>query len=142
VDADQPMEPTARRAMLRTWDELWEAGTDSHLGLFREGALLGIMGIHRRIGPGGAEIGYWAHVDHTGRGYITEAAQAVTTACFRLDDVDRVEIHHDQANVASGAVPRRLGYTRVGEQPDEIVAPGEVGIKVIWRVAREEWVGE
>ena len=45
-----------------------------------------------------------ARRDHRGRGALTDAA-------FALDGIERVEIHCDEANLRSAAVPRRLGYT-------------------------------
>jgi len=46
--------------------------------------------------------------------------------------VTRVEIHCDEANVASSAIPRKLGYRldRVSQYPPE--APGESGQRQIW----------
>jgi len=46
--------------------------------------------------------------------------------------VSRVEIHCDEANVASSAIPRKLGYRldRVSPYPPE--APGESGRRQIW----------
>ncbi|MFF1482503.1 GNAT family N-acetyltransferase [Streptomyces sp. NPDC058301] len=92
----------------------------------------------RRIGPGGLEIGYWIHPAWTGQGLATMAAAALLREAFRLPGVELVEIHQDEANKASGAVPRRLGFTEIGRQPrsEEPTAPGEVGVEVIWRLLR------
>ena len=56
-----------------------------------------------------------------------------------IPGIDAVEIHHDRANVRSAAVPRRLGFTFVGEEPDEPEAPGEAGIDCAWRAERAAW---
>ena len=71
-----------------------------------------------RISPGAVELGYWVHVDFTGRGYATACARALTQAGLALSDLARVEIHTDEANAISAAIPRRLGYRldRVDEQ--------------------------
>ena len=60
-----------------------------------------------------------------------------------MPDIERVEIHHDKANIASAGVPRSLGYTFAGETLDAVTSPGEVGIDCRWvmrprRVDREE----
>jgi ribosomal-protein-serine acetyltransferase len=49
-----------------------------------------------------------------------------------------VEVVHDAANTASGRVPRRLGFTEVERRArgQGAVAPGEVGIEVVWRLTR------
>ena len=70
-----------------------------------------------RIGPGGLEIGYWVHRAYTRRGLATAASAALVEQAFGLPGVDRVEIIHDELNVVSGRVPRKLGFTEVGRQP-------------------------
>ena len=85
------------------------------------------------------EIGYWVHVAHVRHGYATEMSEALTHLAFGIDEIDRVEIHHDKANVASAGVPRRLGFELLAESPDEIAAPGEIGVDCTWVVTREAW---
>lgn len=112
----------------------WQLGTDFQYLVFGpEGSeLVGCFGLHRRRGPGVLEMGYWLHVAHTGRGYATAAAGALTRAGLALPEVHTVEIRCDQANHASAAVPRRLGYRllRVEEAPPE--APAETGQQLVW----------
>ena len=43
-----------------------------------------------------------------------------------------MEIHCDEANVRSAAVPRRLGYRLDRIEPDAITSPGELGRMMIW----------
>jgi RimJ/RimL family protein N-acetyltransferase len=74
------------------------------------------------------------------RGIATAAARLLTDTAFALPGVEYVEIHHDRANAASRAVPRRLGYELVGERPDPREAPAEVGIDCTWRIARAAWI--
>jgi RimJ/RimL family protein N-acetyltransferase len=94
--------------------------------------VLGGCGISRRIGPGAAEIGYWLRPTATGRGIVTAAAGALTDAAMALPDVTRVEIHCDEANTRSAAVPRRLGFRLDRIEPDQISAPGDLGRSMIW----------
>ena len=76
-----------------------------------ESQILGSTGLHTRLGEKAREVGYWVHVDHLGRGYASEAAMALTQVAFRVESVDRVEIHCAPDNAASAAIPRKLGYT-------------------------------
>ncbi|MGP3970651.1 GNAT family N-acetyltransferase [Streptomyces sp. 6N223] len=82
------------------------------------------------IGAGRFAIGYWLHSRWTGRGLATMAAAALVSQGFQLVGIDRIEIHHDAANLASGGVAFRLGFTEVerGQAPEGPVAPGEVGL--------------
>jgi RimJ/RimL family protein N-acetyltransferase len=101
----------------------------------------GAMGLHTRQGPGTLEIGYWIAAASTGRGYATAGARALTDAAFALRDVERVEIRCDEANAASAAIPRRLGYRLLEVYPRAASAPAETGRGMIWAVEREEWLG-
>jgi RimJ/RimL family protein N-acetyltransferase len=78
------------------------------------------------------EIGYWTHVAHAGRGYMTAAAGSITQVAGALPDVDRVEIHTDEANLRSAAIPRKLGYRLDRVQTRRPEAPAESGRLQIW----------
>lgn len=114
--------------------EHWQDGTEyGYLLLARDSdELLGMCGLHRRVGPGGIELGYWLTETAVGHGHVTSAAQALTTAALALPGIDRVEIHCDEANVRSQAVPRRLGYRLDRIEVDGIEAPAEIGRSMIW----------
>jgi RimJ/RimL family protein N-acetyltransferase len=119
--------------------EMWAMGTDYiYLIMADQGrTLAGTIGLHRRVGDGGMEIGYWIAVDHTRRGYATEAARAVTSVALAIPGVRRVEIHCDEANVASAGVPRKLGYRLDRIEAHEPEAPGEQGRRMIWVCDRQ-----
>jgi RimJ/RimL family protein N-acetyltransferase len=116
------------------------AKPDELVGLFSGGQVAGGSGLHPRIGPGGYEIGYWVRRDLTRRGIATAAACALTDHAFTRPDIDRIEIRHDRANVASEGVPRRLGYSLVGEEASVIATPEQSGVHLIWRITRDEWM--
>ncbi len=137
--AAEPQTLPQRRALVRNWNRLWRAGGDVVMGIFEDGQVVGGTGLHRRRGPAALEIGYWVHVAHTGRGVATRTASLLTSLAFTVPGNEAVEIHHDRANHRSAAVPRRLGFTFVGETPDEPHAPGEVGVDCTWRVTGAQW---
>jgi RimJ/RimL family protein N-acetyltransferase len=97
------------------------------------GEIVGGAGLHRDEG-GVAEIGYWVRSDRTSRGYATAAVDALTRAAFaNLADVARIIIRMDQANLASAAVPPKLGYTLEGEDVSrDIATSGHTGKGWIW----------
>jgi RimJ/RimL family protein N-acetyltransferase len=87
--------------------------------------------------PARVGIGYWLRPEHVGRGLVTAAASALVTAAFELSGVDVVEIRHDAANHRSAAVPRRLGFTQIGEVlSTEPHTPARTGISVVWQTQR------
>jgi RimJ/RimL family protein N-acetyltransferase len=119
--------------MQRQFDS-WPTENGCNYGIFdaADGTLLGVIGLHDRLGPGALEIGYWCHVAHTGKGVITRAAHELTRIALELDGIERVEIHCDEANVRSAAVPRRLGYRLDRIEEDGITAPAESGHGMVW----------
>jgi RimJ/RimL family protein N-acetyltransferase len=137
--ADEPLPLEDRRALLADWERDWSQGGDVVLGVFVDGRIAGGCGLHRRIGPDGLELGYWIHPAHLRRGLATRVAELLTDAAFALPGITHVEIHHDRANRASAAVPRKLGFEWLGEARDEPEAPAEVGVEWRWRIDKERW---
>jgi RimJ/RimL family protein N-acetyltransferase len=114
----------------------WADGTAYNYAITTAGVLAGGIGLMARIGPGGLEIGYWVHRLYTRRGLATAASAALVEQAFRLPGVRRVEIVHDELNVASAGVPRKLGFTEVGRRPIEPPPPQGTGVGVVWRLDR------
>lgn len=124
----------AQRERITRVEQWWDAGSDFTYLLVEPvaGGLLGHFGLHSRVGPNAIELGYWLAPDAIGHGFCTAAAGALTNAALEHLDVVRVEIHCDEANVRSQAVPRRLGYRLDRVEDDEVEAPAEVGRSMIW----------
>jgi ribosomal-protein-serine acetyltransferase len=115
----------------------WADGTEYNYAITTGGGTLaGGCGLMARIGPGGLEIGYWVHRAYTRRGLATAASAALVEQAFRLPGIERVEIVHDELNVASGGVPRKLGFTEVGRRALDAPTPEGSGIGVVWRQFR------
>jgi ribosomal-protein-serine acetyltransferase len=132
-DADKAAE------YLRGCQAQWDSGSAFAYAIVVGDHIVGSAGLHGRVGYGGLEIGYWVHSGWTGRGIATDATAALTAAALALPGVDRVEIYHDAANLASGRIPAKLGYARLGERPDRNLSPsaaGEAGIDVVWQFTR------
>ncbi len=125
---------TNQLARVAEADHRWESGLSYTYSVLtaETGTLVGEVALHRRMGDGSAEIGYWIAAGQAGRGYGTSASAALTSIALALDGVNRVEIHCDAANTGSVAVARRLGYRldRIEERRPE--APGETGRLMIW----------
>ena len=76
--------------------------------------LLGGTGLHPRLGENELEIGYWIHKDYINQGLVTESTAALIKVAFEIIHVHRIEIHCDPGNLASAAVPRKLGFIHEG----------------------------
>jgi ribosomal-protein-serine acetyltransferase len=130
--------PQALDTFLRETGQGWQQGERFEYGVWLakpDRALIGSVGLMARIGRGGLEIGYWVDTAHTRRRVATRSAALVTAAAFELPGIERVEIHHDEANAASRGVPELLGFERVGTFPRALAgATSETGREVRWRL--------
>ena len=135
----EPLPIEQRRAMIEEWERNRSDGGDAIYGVFLGDRVAGGCGLHHRLADG-LEIGYWIHVDFTGQGLATRASTLLTDAAFAHPGIERVQIRHDRANLRSGRVPRKLGFTLVQETRDGVEAPGEVGISCRWQITREAWL--
>lgn len=137
--ADEPLSVMQRRTLIDEWERDWLGGGDVVMGVFVNGSVAGGCGLHHRIGPGGLEIGYWTHSSFLRTGIATSAARLLTDAAFAQADITHVEIHHDQANVASAGIPRKLGFRLVREVRDGADAAAETGLSCEWQLTRDAW---
>ena len=62
----EPLDLADREKLIADWKERWQTGEDFNFGVFENGRLVGGCGLHRRIGPGGLEIGYWTAPERPG----------------------------------------------------------------------------
>ncbi len=80
-----------------------------------EGDFVGGTGLHRiswivrRF-----ELGYWCRTSAQGKGYVTEAAQALTRFAFDQLRARRVEVRMDDSNERSWKVAQRAGFVFEG----------------------------
>jgi ribosomal-protein-serine acetyltransferase len=127
----------SRRAFIAEREREWQGGGSVLLGIFVGDHVAGGCSLNVRVDAAGVlEIGYWLHPAFRGHGLATRAARLLTEAALARPDVRAVEIRHDEANAASGAVPRRLGYTLVGDAPNHAPAPADSGTDLVWRRTR------
>lgn len=76
-----------------------------------DGELIGLVGLHPRVGPHALEIGYLLDAAAEGEGLAVEMASAMVRVAIEVHGVARLEIHCDTANARSAAIPRKLGFT-------------------------------
>jgi ribosomal-protein-serine acetyltransferase len=117
----------------------WESGAAYNYAMIVDGEVAGSTGLMARIGPGGLEIGYWVRQACARRGLATAAAAALVSQAFTLPGIDRVQIIHDELNVASGGVPRKLGFAEIRRRPLDEKPLGGTGIGVVWEITRTQW---
>jgi RimJ/RimL family protein N-acetyltransferase len=127
---------------LRSFRANFDLGKDFIYGIFNadETRCLGGTGLHTRPGPGAREIGYWIHKDFINQGLATEVSAALTRVAFEIDEVMRVEIRCDPANVRSAAVPRKLGFTLDATLRQRMkLTDGTYRDIMIWSLLKDEY---
>jgi ribosomal-protein-serine acetyltransferase len=95
----------------------WLLREDFMLGIWsrESGEFLGSSGFHIRDWTlPECEIGYWLRTSAHGKGYMTEAVQALSTYLLNELHAERVFIRCDALNNASAAVARRAGFIQEG----------------------------
>jgi RimJ/RimL family protein N-acetyltransferase len=80
-----------------------------------------------------AEIGYWLRKDMTGQGLVAEGVEAIMGVARGLARIECLEIRCDAENLASSAIPKRLGFSLEQTVEEAAPAPGKTGSKLqIW----------
>ncbi|MFB7503647.1 GNAT family N-acetyltransferase [Streptomyces broussonetiae] len=110
----------------------WAQGSMFTFGIFLpDGELAGMLSL-TMLSLGVAEVGFWAAVQHRGRGYVTEATLAACRWIFTEVGVDRVEWRAEVGNHPSRTVAERAGFTIEGTLRSAVNNKG---------VRRDCWVG-
>src|SRR5262249_61713859 len=99
----------------------------------------GGRGLWARSGPGALEIGYWVHAGHMRRGLAPAATSALIAEAFTMPGITRIEIRHDELNIASRGIPRKLGFTFVRSEPGtDSRLDGTEPTDLVWELTRPE----
>lgn len=136
--AQQPATNASIGSFLEEAVASWEDGRDFHFAMAIAGPvrtapeIAGYCGLHDRVGPGALEIGYWVRSDRSGRGLATAAAGALARAALALTGIDRVEIRCDPTNLASAAIPPKVGFRLDRLESRVPETPGDSGQLMVW----------
>jgi RimJ/RimL family protein N-acetyltransferase len=85
------------------------------------------------------EIGFVFHPDHHGRGYATEAAEALLALAFDELRLHRVVGRLEARNAASARVLERLGMRQEAHLVENEHVKGEWQSEVIYALLEREW---
>jgi RimJ/RimL family protein N-acetyltransferase len=88
-----------------------------------------------------AEIGFVFHPDHHGRGYATEAAEAMVALAFSTYDLHRVFGRLEARNTASARVLEKLGMRREAHLVENEWVKGEWQSEFVYALLAREWRG-
>ena len=105
------------KKMISNFVEDWQKGHHHFMGVFlkereRFVGQIYIGLVNRDINEFG--IGYFSDVEHEGKGYVTEALNAVIKVLFEQLNAHRLRIETDDTNIRSIGVAERCGFVREG----------------------------
>lgn len=83
--------------------------SDRVLAITCQGDMIGVIGIEK------GELGYWLAQPHWGKGFGSEAAQAMTALGFETLGLARMTASHHVGNHASRRILLGLGFAEIGE---------------------------
>jgi RimJ/RimL family protein N-acetyltransferase len=138
---NEPVSIEARTKAMQGFRGRFDLGESYVYGIFNpeETRLLGGTGLHPRIGENQLEIGYWIHKDFINQGLITESTAALTKVAFEIIHVHRVEIHCDSGNLASAAIPHKLGYVHEGTLREKTPFLDHWSDSMVWGLLEREY---
>ena len=128
-------------AFIGAHEARWRDGTHLTCAVTARGVdtLVGAVGLVFAAEHARAELGYWIAVPAWGRGYATEASEALCEYGFTTLGLHRIEARHVAGNPASGAVMRKLGMQREGVLRGHKVKWNTLHDLVVCGVLAEEW---
>jgi RimJ/RimL family protein N-acetyltransferase len=142
---DEPQGLEEKVQLLRGFRGRFDLDESFVYGLFSrdESEVVGGSGLHRRVGEGAFEIGYWIRSSRAGQGLATEVTAALTRVGFEICEIDRIEIHCEPGNERSMRIPRKLGYTEEARLRRRLYAPpaGEPRDVVVFSMFRDTYAG-
>ena len=88
-----------------------------------------------------AELAYWFHPDHHGRGYGSDAAARMVRYAFEDRNLRRLSARIGSFNDASAGLLESLGFEHEGTQREAGWFRGEYHDMLWYGLLREEWEG-
>ena len=101
--------------------------------------LCGAIGLHVDHRHQHAEMGYWLGVPYWNHGYTTEAAAAMLTYGFTMQQLHRILARHVTRNPASGRVMQKIGMTFEGIQREHFRKGDRFEDLANYGILRDEW---
>lgn len=126
LNIPHPYEDGIAEAWIRSHQEKFEKGelVNFAITLRTDGTLIGAIGLRIEAAHSRAELGYWIGKPYWGRGYCTEAAQAVVQHGFLALGLNRIHASRLRRNPASGRVLQKIGMSYEGRRRQHVQKSG------------------
>lgn len=129
------------RHIIQAASQGYATGSFYAYAITQESFVLGVLSLKRMPQePGTAELGYWVGVPHWGKGYVTEAAQALLDFAFDTVHLSCVKAKLCVRNPASGRVLKKLGLTYIGTTEKASQKWGVWENEEVWSICRQSFI--
>jgi RimJ/RimL family protein N-acetyltransferase len=85
------------------------------------------------------ELSFWLVVESWGRGFMSEAVQAVVRYAFQGLGLNRLYAHHMLRNPPCGRVLEKAGFKQEGLLRQRVRKWGRFEDVALWAILREDW---
>ena len=107
--------------------------------LLDRGVLCGSTGLGIDAENANAELGYWIGLPYWGKGYCTEAVQAVVQYGFEVIGLHRIQASHFSDNPASGRVMQKIGMSYEGCRRQHVLKWGKFEDLELYGILKSDW---
>lgn len=135
-----PYENGMAEAWIETHPEAYEKGVGITwaITLRDNGIFCGTIGLLINQEHNKAELGYWVGKPYWGKGYCTEAANAIVQYGFETLGLHRIHAAHFARNLASGRVMQKIGMRLEGCKRQHILKWGKFEDLVLYGILKSD----
>ncbi len=115
-----PFDLKAAQEWIAPLEDYYKIGARSTWAITQasNGTLMGMISLSLEEGPNGkiGELGFWLGSPYWGKGFASEAGQAIVFYAFDTLHLPRLMAYHFTRNPASGSVLKKLGFYIIEEK--------------------------
>ena len=123
-DVKKLLDETTEKELIKAYSEMLAGAVNDAanavwylpwaMNLAADKTYIGNIGFHGPAVKKTVEIGYGIEPEFEGRGYTTEAAEAMVNWAFEQESIEFVEAEAEESNAASLRIIEKLGFQRCG----------------------------
>lgn len=111
------------------------------LGIWYNDSLAGCIGLHELNWlHKKTSLGYWLGTKFVGKGIMTKSVKALTTYCFDVLGLNRVELRAAVDNEKSNAVARKLWFKKEGTLRQAELINDEFVDDTVYSMLKKDWI--
>lgn len=141
ISVPYPYTEAFAQSAIQTFLEDWTQDTAVHFAIVEplNNQLIGYMALkdidkeHSQ-----AELSFWIDTDQAGKGFATEAGQAIMHYAFSDLSLNRICAYHMTRNPASGRILSKLGMKQEGHLRQRVIKWGQCEDVLLWAALKSD----